>query len=93
MSGLYEKEINEFKKVSIRYDNSSRTYYCFYHRTDNSIFDLTLSYDLNVRKWIVETYEYKHLFETKLNELFHEDQIPFEEQVRYVIDYLDSYFG
>jgi hypothetical protein len=64
MSGLYEKEINEFKKVSIRYDNSSRTYYCFYHRTDNSIFDLTLSYDLNVRKWIVETYEYKHLFET-----------------------------
>jgi hypothetical protein len=37
--------------------------------------------------------EYKNIFENKFNELFKEKNIPFEEQIRYVIDYLDTYFG
>ncbi len=80
---------NESKKVSIRYDNSTRTYYCFYHSSS----ELILSYELNQEKWIVETMEYKNIFENKFNELFKEKNIPFEEQIRYVIDYLDTYFG
>ena len=85
-------KINENKKVSIRYDKSSRTYYCFYHRTDNISSELILSYDLNEGKWSVDTSEYKDILEKQLNDLFNDEYIPFEEQLRYVIDHLDTYF-
>ncbi len=89
MLAVNETEISESKKFSIRYDNSTQTYYCFYH----SLVEVILSYELNRGKWTVETMEYKDIFEDKLNELFKEKNIPFEEQIRYVIDYLDTYFG
>jgi len=93
MFAVHENEISESKKVSIRYDASSRTYYCFYHKKDNLLSELILSYDVNEGKWIVDTIEYKNIFEKKLNELFNDKTIPFEEQIRHVIDYLDTYFG
>jgi len=93
MLAIHENEINENKKVSIRYDTSSRTYYCFYRRTDNMSSELILSYDLNEGKWSVDTIEYKNILEKKLNDLFNDEHIPFEEQLRYVIDYLDTYFS
>jgi len=93
MLAVHENEICASKKFSIRYDNSTRTYYCFYHKTDNLSSELILSYELNEGKWIVDTIEYKKIFEKNLNELFNEKNIPFEEQIPYVIDYLDTYFG
>jgi hypothetical protein len=38
-------------------------------------------------------FEYKNILEKKLNDLFNDEHIPFEEQLRYVIDYLDTYFS
>jgi len=93
MLAVHENEISETKKVSIRYDKSTRTYYCFYHIIDNLPSELILSYEINQGKWIVDTIEYKNIFEKKLNELFNDKNIPFEEQIPYVIDYLDTYFG
>ena len=89
MLAVNESETNKSKKISIRYDDSTRTYYCFYR----SVVEVILSYDANRGKWTVETMEYKDIFEDKLNGLFKEKNIPFEEQIRYVIDYLDEYFG
>jgi hypothetical protein len=93
MLAVHEREVHKTKKVSIRYDSSTRTYYCFYHRTDDLSSELILSYDLNECRWNVDTIEYKNLFETKLNQLFNDKKLPFEEQIRYVIDYLDDHFG
>jgi hypothetical protein len=93
MLALHENEIPSSKKISIRYDNSTRTYYCFYHKTDHLLTELIFSYELNEGKWIIETNAFKNIFETKFNQLFQEKNIPFEEQIRYVIDYLDTYFG
>ncbi|CAF0977866.1 unnamed protein product [Rotaria sordida] len=92
MLTVHEQEINEIKKVSIRYDNSTRTYYFFYHRTDILSTTLILSYDLNQNQWNIDTIEYNNVFEKNLNDLFNDKKISFEEQVRYIIDYLDNYF-
>ncbi len=93
MLAVNENRMTESKKVSIRYDDSTRTYYCFYRQTDHLSSELILSYELNQGKWIVDTMEYKNIFENKFNELFNEKNIPFEEQIRYIINYLDTYFG
>lgn len=93
MLAVHENEMTEFKKVSIRYDDSTRTYYCFYRNKENPSLEVILSYELNQGKWIVDTMEYKYIFENKFNELFNEKNIPFEEQIRYVINYLDLHFG
>lgn len=88
-----DDESNRSRQVSVRYDDGSRTYYCFYRRTEHSPADLTLSYDLNERKWLVETYEYKQSLERTLNDLIEDQNMPFEEQYQSVIDYLDTHFG
>ena len=93
MLATHEKETHKVKKVSIRYDSTTRTYYCFYNRTDDFSSELILSYDLNECKWNVDTYEFKNIFEIKLNKLYNDKNIPFEEQIRHVINYLDTYFG
>jgi hypothetical protein len=93
MLAVHENENPKTKKVSIRYDDLTRTYYCFYYKTDNLLSELILSYELNQGKWIVDTIEYKKIFEKKLNELFNVKHIPIQEQIPYVIDYLDTYFG
>ena len=93
MLTVSENETDESREVSVRYDDGTRTYYCFYRRTDHLSADLTLSYDLNERKWLVETHEYKQCLERPLNKLFENHNLPFEDQVRRVIDYLDTHFG
>lgn len=93
MLAIHENEIIGSKKVSIRYDKSTRTYYCFYHRKDDLSLELILSYEIDEDKWIVDTVEFKDILEKKLNELFNKEKIPFEEQIPYIIDYLDTYFG
>lgn len=93
MLAIQENEIISSKKVSIRYDEPTQTYYCFYNRSDNSGIELILSYDVQENKWIVESTEYKSILEVQINELFNEENIPFEEQIPFVIEYLDTYFG
>ncbi|CAF3994621.1 unnamed protein product, partial [Rotaria sp. Silwood1] len=54
---------------------------------------LILSYDLNQNKWTIDTIEYNYIFKNYLNDLFNENNnISFEEQIQYIINYLDSYF-
>ncbi|CAF3166447.1 unnamed protein product [Rotaria socialis] len=92
MLALYEEEINETKKFSLRYDNPTQTYYVFYYGTDASLSDLILSYDLHSKQWNVDTSEHKTLFGKSLNDFFYDTNLSFEEQVRYIINYLDNYF-
>lgn len=92
MLTLQDNKVNETKKVSIRYDHSSRTYYFFYHRTDIPLSPLILSYDLSQHEWNIETNEYKDLFERQFDCLFYNINMTFEEQVRHLIHYLDIYF-
>ncbi|CAF1967248.1 unnamed protein product [Rotaria magnacalcarata] len=92
MLALYEEEINETKKFSVRYDNPTQTYYVFYYGTDASLSDLILSYDLHNKQWNVDTSEHNKLFGKNLNDFFYNTNLSFEEQVRYIINYLDNYF-
>ena len=85
--------MTEPKKVSLRYDRASETFYCFYHQTTQFASELILSYDMKESQWNVDTTEYKTIFEDKLNQLFQEKTRSFEEQLPYVIDYLDTYFS
>lgn len=90
---LNEYRMSELKKVSLRYDDASETYYCFYHQTTPLASELILSYDVKQSQWNVDTMEYKIILEDKLSQLFHEKNRSFEEQLPYVIDYLDTYFS
>ncbi|CAF1253530.1 unnamed protein product [Rotaria sp. Silwood1] len=93
MLALHDQEIYKTRKISIRYDNSTRIYYLFYHRIDILSSTLILSYDLNQNKWTIDTIEYNYIFKNYLNDLFNENNnISFEEQIQYIINYLDSYF-
>ena len=92
MLALYGNEIQANRKVTIRFEKKLQAYYCFYHRNDDLCSELILSYDLNQNKWNVDTMEFKTTFEKALNDLFKSERIPFEEQLRYVINYLDTYF-
>ncbi|CAF0824141.1 unnamed protein product [Adineta ricciae] len=92
MLALYENEIQANRRVTIRFEKKIQTYYCFYHRTDDLHSHLILSYDLNKNQWNVDTMEFKTTFEKAINDLFKSERIPFEEQLRYVINYLDTYF-
>lgn len=85
--------MTDLKKVSLRYDNSSETYYCFYHQKTDVASELILSYEVMKSRWNVDTMEYKNILENKLNQLFQENNRSFEEQLPYVIDYLDTYFS
>ena len=93
MPSLSKDERYQLRDISLRFDPSSNTYYCFYRRTDDRTMEITLSFDLTERQWLVETLHYKSSLERNLNDLFHNATVPFEEQIRYVIHYLDTYFG
>ena len=92
MLALYENEIQANRRVTIQFEKKSQTYYCFYHRIDDLCSQLILSYDLNQNQWNIDTMEFKSTFEKAINDLFKSERIPFEEQLRYVINYLDTYF-
>jgi hypothetical protein len=85
--------VNDLRHVSIRYDQSSRTYFCFYRRTDHvPTISLTLSYDLNEQKWTIEHEQYRPVFEQFAIELEQYSACRFDEQIRHIIDYFDAYF-
>lgn len=85
--------MTDLKKVSLRYDQSSETHYCFYHQATDRAAEVILSYEVKKCRWIVDTLEYKTILEDKLNQLLEENHRTFEEQLPYVIDYLDTYFS
>lgn len=86
-------EIDELRQVSVRFDQESDTYFCFYRRIDDVSINLTLSYSLNEKRWLVETEEFQKSMEEPLNNLVQDLHLPFEEQIRHVIRYLDHYFS
>lgn len=93
MISTSEYEINELRQVSVRYDQKSETYFCFYRRMDDTTIQLTLSYTLNERRWAVETNEFCETIEKPLNDVVNDLNLPFEEQIRHVVRYLDQYFS
>ncbi|CAF3592936.1 unnamed protein product [Adineta steineri] len=87
---LTSEKMSEYK---VGLWNQFCTNLTIYARKDLIPSELILSYDLDERKWNIDTIEYKYIFETKLNHLYNNEHIPFEEQLRHVIDYLDNYFN
>ena len=93
MISASDYEINELRQVSVRYDQASETYFCFYRRMDDVTINLTLSYSLKEQRWAVESNEFRSTTEKPLNDVVEDLQLPFEEQIRHVIRYLDQHFS
>lgn len=93
MLTLNENKLNKTSKVSIRYDYRTKTYYLFYYQANDLSCELIFSYDREQKKWMVDTTEHKILFEEDLQNLFYKKKLSFEEQVRTITDYLNTFFS
>lgn len=93
MLTVEEDDFIPSRNISLRYDETTEIYYCFYHGNENVPTDIIFSYDVKHKKWIVETKEYQNLLEKKYNQLLEENNLSFDEQIQSINDYLDAQFG
>ena len=78
---MFDSEDDRFQPVSVRFDESSRTYFCFYRSNEEETIPLAFSFDLNEKKWSIDSGEFRGV---SLNEIV-DSNLSFEQQIQQIV--------